>query len=322
MPTQASQRRWIPKFCETCGTRILDPIVPPTPSAPEPSEAPAPEVQPAVLNLDSMNDDDDDIKDVDIVHTDDSSLAPVNDSSDGDDDSDDDDATDTDSDGSAIDSADDDDDDSSDDTDADVDADADDALDSDGDDDSDDDDATTIPAATYLTTSAPAVTTAVAEMNTWAKQWEVAEDPFVKGLNEAIQQNNDLGMWSSLDPPNSCPTCQTRPRFSIASATFSRYFATFWCSCPLRLPGKQSQKPPMPTASGTAKLRPLVKPEFFRKTSWTSGQMVTAFWTAVSPFHILESLTSGSSLELSQSHLFQCTHGTRRQGKRRSSSGI
>lgn len=188
------------KFCETCGTRILDPIVPPTPSAPEPSEAPAPEAQPAVLNLDSMNDDDDAIKDVDIVHTDDSSLAAVSDS-DGDD------ATDTDSDGSAIDSADDDD--SSDDTDADVDADADDALDSDADDDSDDDDdATTvsaIPAATYLTTSAPAVTTAVAEMNTWAKQWEVAEDPFVKGLNEAIQQNNDLGMWSSLDPTQLLP---------------------------------------------------------------------------------------------------------------------
>lgn len=196
------------KFCETCGTRILDPIVPPTPSAQEPSEAPAPEAQPAVLKLDSMNDDDDDIKDVDIVHTDDSSLAAVSDSSDDDAD-DDDDATDTDSDGSATDSADDDDD-LSDDTDTDVDLDDDDdALDSDADDVSDDDDdATTvsaIPAATYLTTSAPAVTTAVAEMNTWAKQWEVAEDPFVKGLNEAIQQNNDLGMWSSLDPTQLLP---------------------------------------------------------------------------------------------------------------------
>ena len=199
------------KFCETCGTRILDPIVPPTPSAQEPSEAPAPEAQPAVLNLDSMNDDGDDIKDVDIVHTDDSSLAAVSDSSDDADDDaddDDDDATDADSDDSATDSADDDED-SSDDTDADVDADADDALDSDADDVSDDDDdATTvsaIPAATYLTTSAPAVTTAVAEMNTWAKQWEVAEDPFVKGLNEAIHQNNDLGMWSSLDPTQLLP---------------------------------------------------------------------------------------------------------------------
>lgn len=181
------------KFCETCGTRILDPIVPPTPSAQEPLE---PEAQPAVLNLDSMNDENDDIKDVDIVHTDDSSLASVNDSSE--DDADDDDADD-DSDNSGTDSVDDDDE-SSNDSDADVDVDADDALDS----DSDDDDMA-IPAATYLTTSAPAVTTAVAEMNTWAKQWEVAEDPFVKGLNEAIQQNNDLGMWSSLDPTQLLP---------------------------------------------------------------------------------------------------------------------
>jgi hypothetical protein len=42
-------------------------------------------------------------------------------------------------------------------------------------------------------------------MNNWAKQWEVTTDPFVKGLNEAIQQNSDLGMWSSLDPTQLLP---------------------------------------------------------------------------------------------------------------------
>lgn len=185
------------KFCETCGTRILDPIVPPTPSAQEPPASTSPEVQPTVLDLDSMNDDDG-IKDVDIVHTDDTSLATAsatsNDNGDTDDDSDDDADADADD---ALDS-DDDDDVASDD------ADADDALDPDDDSD-DDDDSNAVPAPTYLTTSAPAVTTAVAEMNTWAKQWEVSEDPFVKGLNEAIQQNNDLGMWSSLDPTQLLP---------------------------------------------------------------------------------------------------------------------
>lgn len=191
------------KFCETCGTRILDPIVPPTPPAQEPPASTTPEVQPTVLNLDSMNDDDD-IKDVDIVHTDDTSLAsasaPSDDNSDAGDD--------TDSDADADDSLDSDDGDSDDD--ASDDTDTDDALDSDddgsdADDDDDNNNANVAPAPTYLTTSAPAVTTAVAEMNTWAKQWEVAEDPFVKGLNEAIQQNNDLGMWSSLDPTQLLP---------------------------------------------------------------------------------------------------------------------
>jgi cell division protein FtsB len=45
----------------------------------------------------------------------------------------------------------------------------------------------------------------MAEMNTWAKNWEVTDDPFIKGLNEAVQQNNDLGMWSSLDPTQLLP---------------------------------------------------------------------------------------------------------------------
>jgi hypothetical protein len=149
--------------------------------------------------LDSMTDEsdgdsDDDIMDVDIVHTDDSSIAPAVDA-----DTEDDDAADD-----ADDTADDvldDDTDADDDDDAvvaDADADADTA-------DADDDDSATQPVATYLTTSAPAVTTAVAEMNNWAKQWDVDTDPFVKGLNEAIQQNSDLGMWSSLDPTQLLP---------------------------------------------------------------------------------------------------------------------
>jgi hypothetical protein len=191
------------KFCETCGTRILDPL-PPTSSVPEPPApadvTPAGGVsQPTTLDLDSMTDEsdgdsDDDIKDVAIVHTDDSSSAPA---VDVDTDADDDDADDAD--------------DSADDV-LDDDADADDDSDDDDDDavatdadDADDDDSATQPVATYLTTSAPAVTTAVAEMNNWAKQWDVDTDPFVKGLNEAIQQNSDLGMWSSLDPTQLLP---------------------------------------------------------------------------------------------------------------------
>jgi len=165
------------KFCETCGTRILDPL-PPTSSVPEPPAQegfPPPESmpQPTTLDLDSMSDesvdDADDIKDVDIVHADDSSIVPAVDE-------------DTDSDTDDIDDS------------------TDDVLDSDVDDDS-----VAQPVGTYLTTSAPAVTTAIAEMNNWAQQWDVTADPFVKGLNEAIQQNNDLGMWSSLDPTQLLP---------------------------------------------------------------------------------------------------------------------
>jgi hypothetical protein len=139
----------------------------------------------------SDGDSDDDIKDVDIVHTDDSSIAPAVDADTEDDD--------------AADDADDTDDDVLDD---DTDPDDDDAVAADNDDDAaddDDDDSATQPVATYLTTSAPAVTTAVAEMNNWAQQWDVTTDPFVKGLNEAIQQNSDLGMWSSLDPTQLLP---------------------------------------------------------------------------------------------------------------------
>jgi hypothetical protein len=179
------------KFCETCGTRILDPL-PPTSAVPEPPApadiTPAGGVsQPTTHNLDSMTDEsdgdsDDDIKDVDIVHTDDSSIAP---------------AVDADTEDDADDTADDV-------LDGDTDADDDDAVAADAA-DADADDSATQPVATYLTTSAPAVTTAVAEMNNWAQQWDVTTDPFVKGLNEAIQQNSDLGMWSSLDPTQLLP---------------------------------------------------------------------------------------------------------------------
>ncbi len=181
------------KFCEVCGTKILDPI------APTASPDPTPSQEPVSLSLDSMNDDDE-IKDVDIVHTDGTSLAAVSAPSDDESNSD----VDTDSDADDAQDADDDDD-TSDDTDADDAQDADDDDSNDDDEEEDDDDANAVPAPAYLTTSAPAVTTAVAEMNTWAKQWEVTKDPFVKGLNEAIQQNNDLGMWSSLDPTQLLP---------------------------------------------------------------------------------------------------------------------
>ena len=196
------------KFCETCGTRILDPL-PPTSSVPEPPAVdevtPAGDVpQATTLDLDSMTDEvddstEDDIKDVDIVLTDDTSIAAA---SNADDDDDSDDANDDDADNDDV--SDDDDDDSLS-SDADDSSDDDDSDDASDDDDTDDDDSSTQPVATYLTTSAPAVTTAVAEMNSWAKQWDVDTDPFVKGLNEAIQQNSDLGMWSSLDPTQLLP---------------------------------------------------------------------------------------------------------------------
>ena len=201
------------KFCETCGTRILDPIPPTTPDVVDPVATSTTDT--SILTLDSMSNDDDDIKDVDIVHTDDSSLASltavddetddtntfvlddVDDSNDDtDDDSVDDDANDNDTDPDDATASDDDY------AALDNDTDPDDATASD---DDDDDAALALPATTYLTTSAPAVTTAVAEMNTWAKEWEVTSDPFVKGLNEAIQQNSDLGMWSSLDPTQLLP---------------------------------------------------------------------------------------------------------------------
>ena len=147
------------KFCEICGTLITD----------LPGSAASAS---AALELDSMTDDDDVVSDVDIVHTDDSSIAQNVVSADADDDDDDDDS------------------------DADADADADDA---------DDDDAgqasTPPPATTYVSTTS----SAIAEMNSWAKNWEVTDDPFIKGLNEAVQQNNDLGMWSSLDPTQLLP---------------------------------------------------------------------------------------------------------------------
>ena len=173
------------KFCEICGTLITD----------LPGSAASAS---AALELDSMTDDDDVVSDVDIVHTDDSSIAQNVVSADADDDDDDDVVSDVDivhTDDSSIAPSvvsSDDDGDDVDDADADADADA-------------DDDAgqasTPPPATTYVSTTS----SAIAEMNSWAKNWEVDNDPFIKGLNEAVQQNNDLGMWSSLDPTQLLP---------------------------------------------------------------------------------------------------------------------
>jgi hypothetical protein len=179
------------KFCEICGTLITD-----LPGSAVPAAAPA------VLELDSMTDNDDVVSDVDIVHTDDTSIALFADSSADDDvDTDSADADDADADADDADAADNDDD-AADDDDADT-ADNDDADDAD---DADDDDAAgqvsaPAPATTYVSTTS----SAIAEMNSWAKKWEVTADPFINGLNEAVQQNNDLGMWSSLDPTQLLP---------------------------------------------------------------------------------------------------------------------
>jgi hypothetical protein len=164
------------KFCEICGTLITD-----LPGSVAAASAPA------VLELDSMTDNDDAVSDVDIVHTDDSSIAQsVVSSTAGDDD------TDTDADDDA-------------DTAGDDDADVDDDADDDADDDDDDDDAGQVLAPIVPSTYVSSTSSAMAEMNTWAKNWEVTDDPFIKGLNEAVQQNNDLGMWSSLDPTQLLP---------------------------------------------------------------------------------------------------------------------
>jgi hypothetical protein len=162
------------KFCEFCGSKIPDVVD---------QALQEPDQEPSTFTLDSMTDENDGISDVAIVHTDDTSIAQPT-SEDGDD------ADLDDNDGVMVDA--DDVDDVDDDSDGIVDA-------------NDDDDDDTVASPTYLTTSAPAVTTAVAEMNTWATQWDVTSDPYVKGLNEAIQQNNDLGMWSSLDPTQLLP---------------------------------------------------------------------------------------------------------------------
>jgi len=122
-----------------------------------------------------MTDNDDAVSDVDIVHTDDSSIAQSVVSS-----ADDDDASDTDDDAATT-------------------------ADTDADDDADDDDAGQVLAPIAPTTYVSTTSSAMAEMNTWAKNWEVTDDPFIKGLNEAVQQNNDLGMWSSLDPTQLLP---------------------------------------------------------------------------------------------------------------------
>lgn len=141
------------KFCEICGTLIAE-----LPGSPVPASVPA------VLELDSMTDNDDAVSDVDIVHTDDSSVAQ-----------------------SVISSADDD------------------PVYADADANGADADASQAFAPVAPTTYMSTTSFAVAEMNSWAKNWEVADDPFVKGLNEAVLQNNDLGMWSSLDPTQLLP---------------------------------------------------------------------------------------------------------------------
>ncbi len=189
------------KFCETCGTRILDPIVPSMASDSDSSATinSQPLGQTATLDLDTI--DDDDIKDVDILHTDDTSIAQAIQDDDTDSDSDDisqdADTNELDDDALALDSSDDD---------VDLDLDARTSADDDDDDDGNNINATSPTASpTYLTTSTPAVTSAVADLNTWANQWEVTGDPYVKGLNDAINTNTDLGMWSSLDPTQLLP---------------------------------------------------------------------------------------------------------------------
>ena len=180
----------ISRFCETCGSRLPDEILP------DPTDNP-------VLDLDvvSATDNDLDVGEVDVTGIPDVETTDVSDPAG---DASDDDNQDDDQDDDA----------NSDTTDAD-DATATQTTDDDADaDDSDDDQDPTIAAATNTGVTPPVVpggisvasaATAVLEMKRWAGEWDVLDDPYVKGLETAVTSNNDLGMWSSLDPTQLLP---------------------------------------------------------------------------------------------------------------------
>jgi hypothetical protein len=43
-------------------------------------------------------------------------------------------------------------------------------------------------------------------MNEWATKWNVADDPYVAGLNAAVTRRDNMTMWASLDPTDMLPT--------------------------------------------------------------------------------------------------------------------
>jgi hypothetical protein len=53
---------------------------------------------------------------------------------------------------------------------------------------------------------APSYSQAMQTMNEWAARWNVAEDPYVAGLNGAVARRDNMTMWASLDPTDMLPT--------------------------------------------------------------------------------------------------------------------
>jgi len=62
------------------------------------------------------------------------------------------------------------------------------------DDDDDDDQDPTVPAVV------PPIASVISELQEWARDNQVEDDPYIVGLSEAVAQRNDLGMWASIDP--------------------------------------------------------------------------------------------------------------------------
>ena len=53
--------------------------------------------------------------------------------------------------------------------------------------------------------AAPSYNQAMQTMNEWATKWNVADDPYVAGLNAAVARRDNMTMWASLDPTDMLP---------------------------------------------------------------------------------------------------------------------
>lgn len=105
-----------------------------------------------------------------------------------------------------------DDNDSDEDSDTDADTDTDSDTDSNSDEDSDtdtdtdtDDDSDTDDESIQITSITPVISTVISELTTWAKGWNVDDDPYVEGISTAASRNSNWGMWSALDATQLLP---------------------------------------------------------------------------------------------------------------------
>ena len=58
--------------------------------------------------------------------------------------------------------------------------------------------------------AAPSYNQAMQTMNEWATKWNVADDPYVAGLNAAVARRDNMTMWASLDPTDMLPAPEIR----------------------------------------------------------------------------------------------------------------